>query len=112
MARVLHYIKVVRPPMRDANTTGLFSRMVGRHGSKVYCKSKGCDSFMKRYCIICHSMFGCIKDGVKYSCKSCPSSRSCLFLYDYSARNVTSGICETCWENHGTQRFKEAVHAS
>jgi len=67
---------------------------------------------MKRYCIICHSMFGCVKDGVKHSCDSCGSSRNCMFLYDSQIRNVTSGICENCWENHGVQVHSEVSVAA
>ena len=67
---------------------------------------------MKRYCIICNSMFGCVKEGVKHSCKTCPSSRSCFFLDEPSIRNIIPGVCENCWENHGRLRFKETVPAS
>jgi|GEM_PF-4319843 len=67
---------------------------------------------MTRYCIICQSMFGCVKESIKYSCKSCPSSPGCLCLYDSLKVDVTSGICENCWENHGRRRFKEAVQAA
>lgn len=75
-------------------------------------KFKAGDFKMKRYCIICNSMFGCVKDGVKRSCKTCQSSRSCFFLYDSSAGHLVPGICEDCWETHGRMRLKETVHAS
>jgi hypothetical protein len=67
---------------------------------------------MTRYCIICRSMFGCIKESIKYSCESCPSSPGCLFPYDSSKVNVTSGICENCWGNHGRLRGKERAQAA
>jgi hypothetical protein len=67
---------------------------------------------MKRYCIICRTMFGCVKDGVKYSCNSCNSSGGCLFLDDPVVRGIKNGICEGCWEAHGSLKFKEVRQAA
>ncbi|MBN1627753.1 MAG: hypothetical protein JW944_14635 [Deltaproteobacteria bacterium] len=67
---------------------------------------------MKRYCIICHSIFGCVKEGIKYSCDNCPYSQSCFYLSDPSDRNITSGICDKCWESHGMLTYKEAAQAA
>lgn len=54
---------------------------------------------MKRYCIACQKIFGCITGGEKYDCTSCDLTDNCIRRNDHSGSQVTGGICKDCWEN-------------
>jgi len=53
---------------------------------------------MGRYCIVCHTLFGCIKGGIKYICESCADVDQCYVLAHAKEKQVTGGICQNCWE--------------
>ena len=53
---------------------------------------------MKRYCIVCQEMFGCIKKGKKYECIDCSLDHHCPYRDDVSRSQTTGGICKSCWE--------------
>ena len=67
---------------------------------------------MKRYCIVCENIFGCVKGGIKYDCVDCICMGSCKFrnvgtMSYVKNTQVTGGICEGCWERR--QAIKLAV---
>ena len=54
---------------------------------------------MKRYCIACQKIFGCLKGGEKHDCTSCDTTIHCIRRNDHPGPQVTGGICKDCWEN-------------
>ncbi len=64
---------------------------------------------MKRYCIVCHEMFGCINGGEKHECSNCSSFNNCPYRNDSNKSHITGGICESCWQKrHAIKMTYEA----
>ena len=53
---------------------------------------------MKRYCIVCENIFGCIQKGRKNVCCDCDDFNVCGYDNDIAGPHVTGGICQECWE--------------
>ena len=53
---------------------------------------------MGRYCIICKTLFGCVKGGEKHVCSDCLDGDSCTIRHHFIMAQVTGGICEDCWQ--------------
>lgn len=68
---------------------------------------------MKRYCIMCESIFGCVKGEIKHDCYDCTLVGNCKFRDNSTVSpvekkiQVTGGICEPCWQRR--QSIKVAV---
>ena len=54
---------------------------------------------MIRYCISCHKVFGCIKQGKKLDCDDCAENDRCISKSNVSLSHATGGVCKNCWEN-------------
>ena len=52
---------------------------------------------MGRYCIVCQTLFGCVKGDIKYVCEDCADADHCPVLADANKEQVTGGICQNCW---------------
>jgi hypothetical protein len=63
---------------------------------------------MGRYCIICNTLFGCIKDKVRHVCRDCESVDLCRMPDHFVMSQITGGICDHCWETRKT--LKDVIH--
>jgi hypothetical protein len=63
---------------------------------------KGSLADMGRYCIICHKLFGCIKEKVRHVCQDCESVDLCSMPDHFVMSQITGGICDHCWETRET----------
>ena len=63
---------------------------------------------MGRYCIICKTIFGCVKERVTYVCSDCRDLGRCGLRLDVVMSHVTGGICETCWQSR--RALKAAIN--
>ena len=71
--------------------TGVLERMFQRESDGGEC--------MGRYCIVCRTLFGCVKEREKYICSECVNRGSCAFRHSYLMSQVTGGICDECWQD-------------
>ena len=53
---------------------------------------------MKRYCIVCENIYGCVKGEKKNDCSDCNIVHNCNHNNDLTSSQVTGGICQECWE--------------
>jgi hypothetical protein len=46
-------------------------------------------------CIRCYSIYGCIRNGEKLYCRSCPDRETCRYI---CVCDISGGLCASCYE--------------
>lgn len=54
-------------------------------------------------CVNCHCIYGCIYEGTKKYCVSCPERDSCRFI---CVADISGGFCASCFELRKLRRKK------